>query len=456
MLDQYYKWFNKNRVSIFEDFFTFLRFPSISTDPVYQTDLLACKDWLVSYLEKIGMDVEVWETSGHPSIFASHMKTGREIPTVLFYCHYDVQPAVPLHEWTSPPFEPEIRNGKVYARGAVDNKGQGFYTILGVQAFLEHATQHKVNIKILIEGEEEIGSLGVGAILEEKRASLASDYIFVVDLNMYDEQTPAITLGIRGITCINVTVGNAIVDLHSGVYGGVVENPARALAIAIGKMWDKGGRVAIPNFYDGMTIFNREKMEAFDWESNIKAQTQPFDVKAFHREANYSLLESNWIRPTLEINGMESGYTGEGNKTIIPSKAMVKLSCRLVEGQDPNKVCASIESFLIKNLPKSIKVVFERGASTRGVVTSPHSKAVEIVVEAYENVFQRPCRRILCGATIPIVSMLAKVCSAEIVMMGTALSIDRMHSPNECFGVDRFEKGFLSITQILEIFARGI
>jgi len=455
MLKDYQKWFEKNRTSLLEDFFTFLRFPSISTDPAYQKDLLACKDWLASYLEKIGMDVEVWETSGHPSVFASHLKAGKDAPTLLFYGHYDVQPSVPLNEWKSPPFEPEVREGVVYARGAVDNKGQGFYTMLGVRAFLENAKQHRVNIKVLIEGEEEIGSPGLEGIAEKKGQELLADHIFIVDLNMYDAKTPAVTLGLRGVATLNVTVRNATADLHSGMYGGFLVNPARVLTTAIGKMWDEKGIVAIPHFYDGMKTLSKKELEAFDWELDVKKHAAPFDAKAFQGEADFSLLESNWIRPTLEINGMESGYTGEGSKTIIPSKAMIKLSCRLVEGQDPVKVIELIESFLINNLPEGIEIEFEKGHGAMGMITSPYSKAVEVTAKAYERVFQTPCKRILCGATIPIVTMLSKICGGNIVMIGTGLSTDGMHAPNECFGLDRFEKGFLSITQILEIFSSG-
>lgn len=456
MLEEYQKWFEKKRTTLLEDFFTYLSFPSISTDPAHKKDILACKDWLQAYLKKMGMDVEVWETSGHPTIFASSLEGGEGAPTVLFYGHYDVQPSVPLNEWKSEPFKPEVRDGNVYARGAIDSKGQGFYTLLGVQAFLEMAKNCRVNIKILMEGEEEVGSPGLESIAEKKREALQADHVFIVDLDMYDEETPAVTLGIRGISTLNVTVRNATADLHSGVYGGVLANPARVLSCVLAKMWDEKGKVAIPHFYEGMKTFSKEELKAFDWNVDVKEHAAPYDAKAFQGEAGYSLLESNWIRPTIEINGMESGYTGEGSKTIIPAKAMVKLSCRLVEGQNPQKVVEAIESFLIKNLPEGIEVRFERGHGASGMLTSPHSQTVAAASEAYERVFDVPCRRILCGATIPIVPMLSKMCGGELVMIGMGLSTDGMHSPNECIGLKRFEKGFLSITQILEIISNGV
>jgi len=453
MFESYQRWFEAHHTTIFQDLFTFLRFPSISTDPAYQNELLACKDWLVSYLEKMGMNVEVWESSGHPVVFASWLQGGKEAPTLLFYSHYDVQPSVPIDEWESPPFEPEIREGKLYARGAVDNKGQGFYTILGVQAFLSQAKQHRLNIKLLIEGEEETGSSGLKMLLQKKRQSLEADHVFIVDLNMYDERTPAVTLGIRGVAMLNVMVRNATTDLHSGVYGGFLVNPSRALVTAIGKMWDETGQVVIPHFYDGMKVLSEKERKSLDWELDVTKCAEPFAVKAFQKEGNFSFLESNWIRPTLEINGMESGYTGAGSKTIIPSKAMVKLSCRLIEGQNPSRVIASIKSFLLENLPQGLEI--EHGNGAEGFITSPHSKAVKVTAEVYERICQVPCRYLLCGATIPIVPMLAKVCRGDLLMVGMGLSTDSMHAPNECFGIDRFEKGFLFVTQILEAFSKG-
>lgn len=453
MLDEYATWFEKNQEALLEDFFTFLRFPSISTDPAHKKDLLACKDWLASYMKSIGLETEVWETSGHPTVFGSY--EGGDGPTLLFYGHYDVQPEVPLEEWKSPPFEPEVRDNVVYARGAIDNKGQGFYTLLAIRAFLEMAKEKKINIKVLIEGEEEVGSPGLEGILDEKSEELKADHIFIVDLDMYGKGIPAVTLGIRGVTNINVSVKNSNTDLHSGVYGGIVLNPARALATALGKMWNEKGEVTIPGFYEGVKALSKEEHANFDWESDVKKEAAPFDVKVFKGEGDFSLLESNWIRPTLEINGMESGYTGDGFKTIIPSKAMAKLSCRLVPNQDPEQVISAIETFLKKNLPEGIEVSLEKGHGTPGVMTSPNSETVKETSKAYEAVYHTKCRRKLCGATIPIAGMLSKICGGELVMMGVGLGTDNMHAPNECFGLDRFKEGFLSVTQILEIFSRG-
>ncbi len=453
MLDEYDAWFEKNQSALLEDFFAFLKFPSISTDPAHKKDLLSCKDWLASYMKGMGLETQVWETSGYPTLFGTHIVN--EGPTLLFYGHYDVQPVDPLNEWKSPPFEPEIRDDTVYARGAIDNKGQGFYTLSAIRAFFELSKKKKVNIKVLIEGEEEIGSGGLEGILDAKRKELQADHIFIVDVDMYGKGIPAVTLGVRGVTSINVTVKNSSADLHSGVFGGVVLNPARALATAVGKMWDEKGKVTIPGFYEGVKTLSKKEHDVLDWEADAKASAAPFDIKVFQGEGGFSLLESNWIRPTLEINGMESGYTGDGVKTIIPSKSMVKLSCRLVPNQDPEHVIAAIETFLKNNLPEGIEISLEKGHGTPGMMTPLNSKTVEGAIKAYEAVFKTKCRRKLCGATIPIASLLSKACGGELVMIGVGLLTDSMHAPNECFGLDRFKEGFLSVTQILEVFSSG-
>jgi len=451
MMDQFKQWFAEHRESIYDDFFTFLKFASISTDPTHQKDMLSCAGWLQSYLESFGFQTELWETSGHPTLYGENLTAGPDRPTLLFYLHYDVQPVTPLDEWDSPPFEPTVKEGKVVARGAIDNKGQCFYTLTALKAF--HALSKKlgINVKLCIEGEEEIGSEGLSGILSAKKDKLKADYFLVIDFYMLGEKQPAITLGMRGITTINITCRNSTVDLHSGSFGGFVVNPARALVKAVSAMWDEEGKVAIPGFYDQVKTFQKEELEAFAWDVDPKELASSFKVGAFGGENGYSLLESNWIRPTLEINGVSSGYTGDGFKTIIPAKSMVKLSCRLVPDQDPEEILRLIADFLKKKIPEGIDVELELGHGSRGMITSPHSKLAEMTAQAFEEVFEAPCKRILCGATIPIVPELAEVSGAELVMTGVGLAEDGMHAPNESFGLERFEMGFLSIARIVEI-----
>lgn len=455
MLDQFKKWFSDHQDAIYDDFFTFLRFSSISTDPAYKEDVLACANWLEQYLEKFGFKTELWKTSGHPTLYAENLQAGPTCPTLLFYLHYDVQPVTPLEEWESDPFEPIIKNGKVVARGAVDNKGQCFYTLTALKACHELIKNLKVNLKLCIEGEEEIGSKGLEEVVEKKKEKLKADYFLVVDLDMLDKTKPSVTLGMRGITTINIHCQNAKVDLHSGVFGGIVMNPAKALTQAISSIWDQDGKVTIPGFYDKVRQFKKEELKAFNWELIPQKQVQAFDVSAFGGEKGWTLLESNWIRPSLEINGISSGYTGEGFKTIIPAKATAKLSCRLVPDQKPSEILQLIGDFLRKKIPETLKIKLEWGHGSEGFITSPHSQFVDITAQAFEDVFNFPCQRILCGATIPIVPTLTRISGAQLVMTGVALAEDGMHAPNESFGLDRFQKGFLSIVRILQILSAG-
>jgi acetylornithine deacetylase/succinyl-diaminopimelate desuccinylase-like protein len=329
-------WYEKNISQIYADYFTFLRFPSISTDPTYSNDIRKTADWLVSYLKQFGMEAELWQTEGHPVVFASYLEAGPDCPTVLIYQHYDVQPVDPLDLWISDPFEPTIRNERVYARGASDNKGQCFYSITAIKAFLEMGKSLNINIKLFIEGEEECGSKGPSNILEAKKEALKSDYLLIVDLGLPNASTPAVTLGHRGIVAMEVTCKNSSIDLHSGLLGGIALNPNRALVQLLSKLWDDKGRVRVPAFYDQIETPNAEELKHIDQKLDLKELESTFGVKAFQGEEDYTLWESNTIRPTLEINGIEGGYTGLGFKTVIPAVAKAKISCRLVPNQDPS------------------------------------------------------------------------------------------------------------------------
>lgn len=450
MLEQFKSWFLENKKVVYDDLFTFLSFPSISTDPAYKGQVNACAVWLKQHLEAINFKTELWQTPGHPTLYGEQMKAGQGRPTLLFYLHYDVQPADPLDQWKSPPFKPVIRGGKVFARGAIDNKGQCFYTLTALRAFHALSKKLDVNVKLCIEGEEEVGSSGLNAILQEKKSQLKSDYLLVVDLDMLGENTPSVTLGIRGMAALNLVCQNSTVDLHSGKFGGIVMNPAKALAHALSALWDEEGRVAVPHFYDKVKTFDKGALKLFDWEVEPKEWTRSFSVGSFEKEKGYSLLESNWIRPSVEINGLLSGYTDSGVKTIIPSKAMAKLSCRLVPDQDHKEVIMLISDFLKEKIPKGMDLKLESFHGSDGWIASQDASFSQIVSQAFEDVFQKPCKRVLCGATIPIAPALAKTSGAQLVLTGVALPEDNMHAPNESFALDRFEKGFLSIVRILE------
>ena len=335
-------WFEKHKEEILRDFTTFLQFKSISTDPAYKKDVLACCQWVQDYLKKCGLDIEVWETEGYPVIFASNLKAGPDRPTVLLYHHYDVQPADPLELWESDPFEPEVRDGHIYARGAQDNKGQCFYSLTAVRAFLEE--HNDVNIKVIVEGEEEIGSRGLSQIVGEKKEALAADHLLIIDTDIPGANVPGVTLGVRGVVTMEVACSGSTVDLHSGLFGGVAYNPNRALAELLAQCWDEKGHVAIPGFYDGVVEPSPAERDdlSFDIEPDLSS------VSASPKEEGYSIVEQNWIRPTLEINGMWGGYTGEGFKTVIPASAHAKLSVRTVPDQDPHALMDCIGDFLKK------------------------------------------------------------------------------------------------------------
>ncbi|MCY3974974.1 MAG: M20/M25/M40 family metallo-hydrolase [Simkaniaceae bacterium] len=444
------EWFASHKQAIYDDLFTFLRFPSISTDPAHKEDMVACADWLKRYVEAFGFRAELWETSGHPVLYGERVE-GDDKPTLLFYLHYDVQPAVPLDEWDSPPFEPVVKEGKVVARGAVDNKGQCFYSLVALRVFHALAVKAGVNCKLCIEGEEEIGSTGLSAILEEKKERLRADYFLVVDFDMHSENQPGITLGMRGMQPLNVYCRNSVADLHSGAFGGVAVNPAFALLRAVGKLRDDDGKVTVPGFYDGVRHFGPDEMGRFDLDRDFREMAKPLSIRALGGEKGYTLLESNWIRPSLEVNGMIAGYTGTGFKTIIPAKAEVKLSVRLVPDQDPDEVVRQLSGFLRAEIPEEMEVRFEAPRGSEGLVTSPGSPFAEVVAQAFEDVFHVPCKRMLCGATVPVIPAMARYSGAQLVMTGTALPEDGMHAPNESFGLGRFEKGFLSIVRVVEI-----
>jgi acetylornithine deacetylase/succinyl-diaminopimelate desuccinylase-like protein len=448
-LSQYEEWYRSHWEEIKKEFITFLSFPSISTDPAYKNALRETALWLKEFLQKLGLTVELWETGRHPIVFATYLKAGKERPTLLLYHHYDVQPVDPLEEWHSDPFKPVIKNNKIYARGAVDNKGQCFYSITALGAFLKLAAQIGVNIKLFIEGEEESGGEGTFALLPQKKDALRADHLLVIDADIPEPGIPGITLGMRGIASMHLECHNSTSDLHSGIMGGIVLNPNQALIRALAKMWDESGKIAIPGFYDEVRPVSKEELASFDGIFNLEKCRETFGIRAFGGEPGYSLLESNWIRPTLEINGISGGYTGVGFKTVIPAKAIAKISCRLVPDQDPEMVCKRVFNFIRSHLPKDLELKVNYYKGSKAYRSRFPSKIATIAEEAYEEVFRKPCRRQLCGASIPIVEELSKLSGADALTMGVGLSSDEIHAPNEHFGLDRFEQGYLIMGNIL-------
>ena len=442
------QWYRKHEKEIVDDFFTFLRFKGISTDPDFKNECVNTAFFLKDYLTKIGMNVTLWENPGMPVVFAEHT-VGSHRPTVLIYQHYDVQPVDPVDLWFTDPFEPKIVDGKVYARGASDNKGQCFATIAALKAAMQIAKDLDINIKLFIEGEEESGGAGTEVTLEQKKEMLLADHVLVVDFDMPRKNVPGITLGMRGIATFDIVCQNSKQDLHSGVHGGIALNPIRALSEVIAKMWDDNGTIAIDGFFDEVKPVPKEVIENINLDFDIQAYKHDFGVKAFCNEKDKTIKESNWLRPSLEINGIWGGYTGSGFKTVIPAKAYAKLSCRLVPGQDPEKIHQKIEDFLHKNIAQGIHVELRPHHSAKAFRTDHNAKIVKIVEASQKDVFGRDPEYTLCGASVPIVTKLAEISGGEVAMFGTSLSTDDFHAPNEHFELERLKQGFLTMGRIL-------
>lgn len=444
-IDQLRTLWKKNQEEILNDYKTFLQFKSISSEPEFKHDVLACADWIVHFLQELGFEVQIWPTEGHPVLFAQNLKAGKDKPTLLIYNHYDVQPVDPLEVWENDPFTPTEKNGEIYARGAQDNKGQCTYVLAALKTLIKEEGKLPINVKLCIEGEEECGSAGLSHVLPQHKTELKADYLAIVDLGLEKPDTPALTLGIRGLTTMDVEVKGTHTDLHSGSHGGLAYNPNHALIELLASLRDAEGKITVPGFYDHISI-----PEHFAAKLNMTLKEDDYEnlfgVKPTGGERALPLRVRNWLRPTLEINGIQGGYSGAGFKTVIPAKAIAKLSCRLVLGQDPKKVAEAVSQHLTAHAPAGVKVhVHVHPGHGKAVITSPESQVVKAFAKAYEQLFQKPCHYICSGATIPIVTELAETSGAEVVMLGFGLPTDNIHAPNEHFGIDRLEKGFLAI-----------
>ncbi len=441
-------WYQTHQAKLLADYLEFLKLPSVSTDPAYASDVRKTAEWVGDRLKKIGFKVDLWKTRKHPVVFATHI-VNPSYPTVLIYHHYDVQPIDPIEKWISPPFEPQVRGDFVYARGASDNKGQCFNTLAALQAFFELCKQSHLNIKLFIEGEEECGSVGAFQMVQEKKEALKADYLLIVDMGLPEASTPAITIGLRGIVALEVKCRNSKIDLHSGIHGGIALNPNRALIQLLAKLWDANGKVTVPGFYDDTQTPSKEELQDIYQELDLAYLQKQFGMRAFQGEGVFSLWESNTIRPTLEINGISGGYTGAGFKTVIPSQSIAKISCRLVPHQDPLKIADCMTRFLKQEAPKGLELEITHDHGGKPVRTSPKTTLAELCADAYAEVYGKPCRKILCGASVPLVSDLAAAVGGEVAMIGVGLDSDDIHAPNEHFGLHQLEMGFLAMGTIL-------
>lgn len=421
----------------------YLRIPSISTDSEHREDVKRCAAWLVDHLTGIGFKtVEVHETKGHPIVYAEHLEAGDDAPTYLVYGHYDVQPPDPLELWDSPPFEPEIRDGKIFARGATDDKGQLFAHLKGLEAHLSVNGKLPVNVKLLIEGEEEVGSPNLDPWIEANAERLDANAVIISDSSMYAPGLPSIMYSLRGLTYFEIEVTGASHDLHSGVFGGAVPNPINELGKIIAGLIDDEGRITIPGFYDKVRALDDEERQAFGQlpfdEDAFRAET---GVKALKGESGYTTLERKWARPTLDFNGIIGGFTGEGAKTVLPSKARAKFSCRLVPDQKPEEIEELVESYVRSIADDSVHVEFEFHHGGRPVITERDNPAVQAAMRALKKSWNVDPVFVRGGGSIPVVATFADTLGTPTVLIGLGLDDDRLHSPNEKFNVENFEQG---------------
>ena len=444
-------WFAREEQRIRAELDDFLRIPSVSARSEHNADTRRCAAWLADRLRDIGMDASIHDTPGHPIVLGEWRKAGPDAPTILVYGHYDVQPVEPLDLWTSPPFEPAVRDGKLYARGSVDDKGQLYIHVKAVEALLKVRGELPMNIVILAEGEEEVGSDNLADFVDQNARRLACDAVVISDSAMFAPGQPSILSSLRGLAYFQIDVVGPAQDLHSGSYGGAVVNPAMALAKILATMHDKNGRIAIKGFYD--------KVKPWPKTTRAAIKKLPFKEKAFQHEtgapalggeAGFSTLERIWTRPTLEVNGQLSGYTGEGAKTVLPSKAMAKVSCRLVPDQDPTQIAKLFEAHVKKVAPKGVTVTVQRlhgGKPWRAELDGPLYDAARSALEA---AFGKTPVIVGEGGSIPVVGDFTRVLKAPVLLVGFGLPGENAHAPDEWISLDNFTKGLRAVATLYE------
>ena len=420
----------------------YLRFPSVSAQPAHQKDVLACAEWLRAHCERIGLEAEVLPTSGNPVVLARTPRRPGKRPHYVVYGHYDVQPPDPLDLWKTPPFEPRVENGSIYARGSADNKGQHLAHLNAVEAYLKTGTELPCDLTFLVEGEEEVGSSSLPEVLQSQKERLRCDAIVISDTGIVSLKHPTLTYALRGILAAEVKITGPNRDLHSGIFGGSVDNPAMALCQLLAQLRDKNGRITIPGFYDDVLALSARERKSFARQPFKEAEYRRFlGVPGLFGEKGFTPIEQRGARPTLEINGLTSGYQGEGSKTIIPSWARAKLTMRLVPNQKPEKIAKLVAKHLKKLCPPSVKLKVQAGHGGLPYIVSPESPQTQAALRALQTAFG--CEPILVreGGSIPIVTEFKRVLKQDVLLLGMSLPDDNPHSPNEKFSLEVFEKG---------------
>ncbi|MDQ3290623.1 MAG: dipeptidase [Bacteroidota bacterium] len=442
---------NKNR--FISELFDLLRIPSVSADPAFRGDVLRAADFLSQKLREAGADkVEICPTAGYPIVYGEKI-IDPDLPTVLMYGHYDVQPADPYELWHSPPFEPVIKDDKIYARGACDDKGQLYMHIKAFEIMMQQ-NQLPCNVKFMIEGEEEVGSNNLNTFVQQNKERLQADVIIISDTGIIANDIPSITSGLRGLSYVEVEVTGPNRDLHSGLYGGAVANPINILCKMIASLHDENNHITIPGFYDNVQeLTAEERAEMAQAPFNVEEYKAALDLRDIHGEAGYSTMERNSIRPTLDVNGIWGGYTGEGAKTVIASKASAKISMRLVPNQSSEEITEKFQKHFTSIAPKSVKVVVKPHHGGEPVVTPTNSVAYQAASKAFEQTFGKKPIPVRSGGSIPIVAMFKSELGLDTVLMGFGLDSDAIHSPNEHYGVFNFLKGIETIPYFYKYYA---
>lgn len=435
---------NSNRDAAIAELQDLLRIPSVSADSAFKEHMSAAAEFVCNKLSTAGLSAEIVPTDGHPIVYGEWTQA-EGAPTVLIYGHYDVQPPDPVDKWTTPPFEPDIRDGRIWARGATDDKGQVWTHVLSVAAWLQVTGSLPVNVKFVIEGEEEVGSDNLDGFLKDNREKLACDVAVISDTAQYAKGIPAITYGLRGILACEVTLTGPNRDLHSGVFGGAVANPVNVLCELIASLHDDQGRITVPGFYDDvMPLTDEERAQFAALPFDETAWLADLGTDAGVGEAGYTATERRWARPTCDVNGIFGGYTGEGPKTIVPSTATAKITCRLVPDQDPHKLTEALRQHLVENLPPGVTMEFSTqhgGSPSMADLGSPYMAAAR---KAIEQAFGTAPVLIREGGSIPVVASLDETLGVETLLLGWGQNSDNLHSPDEHFSIEDFHRGTLA------------
>ena len=438
----------ENQKRFLEELKELLRIPSVSTMDEHKNDVQKAADFVASELKRIGFEhVEVIPSSGHPMVYADWLHASGK-PTVLCYAHYDVQPPDPIEEWTTPPFEPTERNQNIYARGAVDDKGQLWMQVKAFESLFRSGDgKLPINVRILFEGEEEVGGEAIAEYIRKHGDKLKADFALVSDTELFAPELPTLCVGLRGLVYTELEAVGAMTDLHSGVYGGAAPNPLEALSRIISKLKDDSGRILIPGFYDDVQKPTDAELKA--WKS------LPFDEEHYRKtevgsnvltgEPDYSVLYRTWARPTLEVHGMPGGFVAPGAKTVIPAKASAKISMRLVPNQNPDDILKKYENFIKSITPKGIQIKIKVHSKGEAIVVGTDNKYIKAATEALHDVFKKDTVYIRSGGSIPIVTDFENVLQIPSVMMGLGLPDDNLHAPNEKFHIPNFYRGIESI-----------